>query len=145
MSDNVAEIGAADNTETSSDEPILQRPRKKPRLTSCLSISELLAIFPDETPGTLAMLAEAHESLPSEIIKLVPHISAVQLAEYGDLVEKSRAAVNPGLQALDSSAILEAIRDQAARHVSFIGLLKRKVKQSMIDIRFDLSSEVGDN
>ena len=78
------------------------------------------------------MLAEAHESLPSEIIELVPHISAVQLAEYGELVEKSRAAVNPGPQELDSSAILEAIRDQAARHVSFIGLLKRKVKQSMM-------------
>ena len=126
MSDSVAEIGAAVDAETSTEEPILPRPRKKPRVASFLSISDLLAIFPDETPGTLATLAEAHESLPSEIIELVPHISAVQHAEYGKLVKKSRAAVNPGPQGLDSSAILEAIREQAARHVSFIGLLREK-------------------
>ena len=59
------------------------------------------------------MLAESHESLPSEIVQLMPHISAVQLAEYGELVKK----------ALDSSAMLEAIREQAARHVSLIELL----------------------
>ena len=74
------------------------------------------------------MLAESHESLPSEIVQLMPHISAVQLAEYGELVKKARTAVNPGLQGLDSSAMLEAIREQAARHVSLIELLSKVVK-----------------
>ena len=122
MSDSVADIVAVEEQETSSDQLIFPRPKKKPRVASYLSISELLDIFPDEAPGTLAMLAESHESLPSEIVQLLPHITAVQLAQYGDLVEMARTAVNSEAQGLDSSAMLEAIREQAARHVSLIGL-----------------------
>ena len=99
MSDSLVDIVAVEEQGSSSEELILPRPKKKPRVASYLSISELLNIFPDEAPGTLAMLAESHESLPSEIVQLMPHISAVQLAEYGELVKKARTAVNPGLRA----------------------------------------------
>ena len=127
MSSNVADIVAGEEQESSSEELILPRPRKRPRVANFLSISELLTIFPDEEPGTLATPAEAHESLPSEIVQLMPHISAVQLAEYGELVKKTRTAANPGPQGLESSAMLEAIREQAARHVSFIWQLRKVV------------------
>ena len=112
MSDSVADIVAVEEQETSSEEPILPRPMKKQRTSRFLSISKLIDIFPDEAPGTLAMLAESHESPPSEIVQKVPHITAIQLAQYGELAEEART------QALDSSAMLEAIREQAARHVS---------------------------
>ena len=62
MSSNVADIVAGEEQESSSEELILPRPRKRPRVANYLSISELLTIFPDEEPGTLATLAEAHES-----------------------------------------------------------------------------------
>ena len=80
MSSNVADIVAGEEQESSSEELILPRPRKRPRVANFLSISELLTIFPDEEPGTLATLAESRESLLSEIVQLLmPHISAVQL------------------------------------------------------------------
>ena len=88
----MSEVVADEQIVTSSDELIVPRPRKKPRISHYLSVADLLDIFPEEAPGTLAMLAEAHESLPSEILELVPHITAVQLAEYGELVKKSQAA-----------------------------------------------------
>ena len=81
MSGNVAGMVAGEELETSSEEPILPRPMKKQRTSRFSSISKLIDIFPDEAPGILAMLAESHESLPSEIVQLMPHISAVQLAE----------------------------------------------------------------
>ena len=118
MSDSVAAIVAGEEPMTSSEELILPRPKKKQRMTSYLSVSKLLDIFPDEAPGTLARLAESHESLPSEIVQLVPNITAVQLAQYGDLVEEDRTAATSESQGLDSSAMLKAIREQAARHVS---------------------------
>ena len=127
MSSNVADIVAGEEQESSSEGLILPRPRKRPRVANYLSISELLSIFPDEEPGTLATLVEAHESFPSEIVQLMPHISAVQLAEYGELVKKARTAANPGPQGLESSAMLEVIREQAARHVSFIWQLRKVV------------------
>ena len=77
MSDTASDIVAVEEQETSSEEPILPRPKEKPRVASYPSISELLDIVSDEAPGTLAMLAESHESLPSEIVQLMPHISAV--------------------------------------------------------------------
>ena len=51
---------------SSEEERIIQRPRKKARTASYLSVAELMDIFPEETPGALSMLSEAHESLPSE-------------------------------------------------------------------------------
>ena len=118
MSDNVAGMVVGEELESSSEEPILPRPMKKQRTSRFLSVSKLLDIFPDEAPGTLAMLAEAHESPPSEIVQKVPRITAIQLAQYGELAEKARTAVNSGAQVLDSRAMLEAIREKAARHVS---------------------------
>lgn len=115
----MSEAVAVENNLTSLDEFIVPRPPKKYRVIQYLSISDLLDVFPEETLGTLAVLAEAHESLPSEIIRLVPHITAVQLAEYGELVKKSRAAVDSQPQGLGSIDILEEIRKQAATHVSF--------------------------
>ena len=52
------------------------------------------------------MLSEAHESLPSEILDLVPHITSVQLADYGELVKKYQAARDFKPKALDSTEIL---------------------------------------
>ena len=100
---NKSESVAVENNLTSLDEFIVPRPRKKSRVSHYLSIADLLEVFPEETPGTLAMLAEAHESPPSDIIRLVPHISAVQLNEYGGLAEKLRSAVNPQPQGLGFS------------------------------------------
>ena len=118
MSNSVADVVAGEELESSPGEPILPRPKKKQRTTSYFSVSKLLDIFPDEAPGTLAILAESHESLSSEIVQLVPNITAVQLAQYGDLVEEDRTAATSESQGLDSSAMLKAIREQAARHVS---------------------------
>ena len=84
-----------------------------------LSVAELMDIFPEESPGTLATLSEAYESLPSEILGLVPHITSVQLAEYGELVKEHQAARDFKPKVLDSSEILKAIEREAARHVCF--------------------------
>ena len=113
----MSEVVADEQIVTSSDELIVPRPRKNPRISHYLSVADLLDIFPEEAPGTLAMLAEAHESLPSEILELVPHITAVQLAEYGELVKKSQAARGSKPQVLDSTEILKAIQRGAARHM----------------------------
>ena len=75
----MSEVVAAEQQYVSSSEEelIIPRPRKKARTASYLFVAELMDIFPEETPGTLAMLLEAHESLPSEILDLVPHITSV--------------------------------------------------------------------
>ena len=124
MSDVVA---AEQKVISSSDEElIVPPPRKKARTASYLSVADLIDIFPEETPGTLALLSEAHESLPSEILDIVPHITSVPLAEYGVLVKKYQAARDFKPKVLDSTEILKAIEREAARHVYF-GLDRRKM------------------
>ena len=82
-------------------------------------MAKLMDIFPEETPGTLATLSEAHESLPSEILDLVPHIMSVQLAEFGELVKKHQTACNFKPKVPDFTEILKAIEKEANRHVYF--------------------------
>ena len=125
----MSEVVAAEQKYVSSSEEELTipRPRKKARTASYLSVAELMDIFPEETPGTLAMLSEAHESLPSEILDLVPHITSVQLADYGELVKKHQAARDFKPKVLDSTELLKAIEKEAARHVYFsLDRMKRK-------------------
>ena len=118
----MSEVDAVEQKDMSSseDELIVPRPRKKARTASYLSVAELIDIFPDEAPGTLALLSEAHDSLPSEILEIVPHITSVQLAEYGALVKKYQAARDFKPKVLDSTEILKAIEREAARHVYLV-------------------------
>ena len=49
----------------------------------------------------------------------MPHITSVQLADYGELVKKYQAARDFKPKALDSTEILKALEREAARLVYF--------------------------